>query len=60
MPLAHPLRFVIAHRLSTVRSADVIRVLDENRIVERGTNDDLRRSGGLYTHLYRTQFQPAG
>jgi ATP-binding cassette subfamily B protein len=45
---------VIAHRLSTVRSADVILVIDQGRIVERGTHEQLVASGGLYAGLYRT------
>jgi ATP-binding cassette subfamily B protein len=45
---------VIAHRLSTVRSADVILVIDQGRIVEHGTHDQLVASGGLYADLYRT------
>ncbi|HEX7743707.1 MAG TPA: ABC transporter ATP-binding protein [Micromonosporaceae bacterium] len=47
---------VIAHRLSTVRDADQILVLDEGRIVERGRHDELVAAGGLYAELYRTQF----
>ncbi|WP_460916775.1 ABC transporter ATP-binding protein [Plantactinospora veratri] len=47
---------VIAHRLSTVREADQILVLDRGRIVERGRHDELVAVGGLYAELYRTQF----
>ena len=50
---------VIAHRLSTVRDADQILVLDAGRIVERGTHDQLVTAGGLYAELYRTQFAVA-
>jgi ATP-binding cassette subfamily B protein len=50
---------VIAHRLSTVRDADQILVLDEGRIVERGRHDELVAAGGLYAELYRTQFAVA-
>jgi ATP-binding cassette, subfamily B, bacterial len=48
---------VIAHRLSTVRDADEILVVDAGRIVERGRHSDLLASGGLYAELYRTQFE---
>ncbi|MET9794211.1 ABC transporter ATP-binding protein [Nocardiopsis alba] len=47
---------VIAHRLATVREADQILVLEDGRILERGTHDELLAAGGLYTALYRTQF----
>ena len=47
---------VIAHRLSTVRAADQILVVDAGRIVERGTHAELLAVGGLYSDLYRTQF----
>ena len=47
---------VIAHRLSTVRSADQILVLEDGRIVERGTHGELVSAGGRYEQLYRTQF----
>ncbi|GLW61973.1 ABC transporter ATP-binding protein [Actinomadura rubrobrunea] len=47
---------VIAHRLSTVRAADLILVVEDGRIVERGTHDELLAAGGRYTELHRTQF----
>lgn len=49
---------VIAHRLSTVRRADQILVVDEGRIVERGDHHSLLGAGGLYAELYHTQFEP--
>ncbi len=51
---------VIAHRLSTVRAADQILVVDGGRIVERGTHAELVGAGGPYATLYRAQFAPSG
>jgi len=48
---------VIAHRLSTILAADMILVVDRGQIVERGTHKELLALGGLYAHLYRTQFK---
>jgi ABC-type multidrug transport system fused ATPase/permease subunit len=47
--------FMIAHRLSTVRRADLIVVLDHGRVVERGTHQELLRSDGLYRQLHEAQ-----
>ncbi len=47
---------VIAHRLSTVRDADQILVIDGGRVMESGKHEELLASGGLYSELYRTQF----
>jgi ABC-type multidrug transport system fused ATPase/permease subunit len=47
--------FIIAHRLSTIRRADQILVLDEGRVLERGTHAELVSQGGLYAELYRIQ-----
>ncbi len=57
--LAGRTSLVIAHRLSTVREADLIVVLDDGRVVEQGTHPELLAAGGLYAELYRTQFAPA-
>jgi ATP-binding cassette subfamily B protein len=48
--------FVIAHRLSTVRDADIILVMEDGRIVEQGTHDDLLAARGAYAALHASQF----
>ncbi|HCE66805.1 MAG TPA: ABC transporter permease, partial [Geobacter sp.] len=61
--MANRTTFVIAHRLSTVLHADQIIVLEDGRIVERGSHDDLLSNGGLYSRLHALQFidrDPAG
>jgi ATP-binding cassette subfamily B protein len=55
--LAGRTALVIAHRLSTIRDADAILVVEEGRVVERGTHAELLAVGGRYTELYTTQFE---
>ncbi len=55
--LAGRTALVIAHRLSTVRAADLILVVEDGRIVERGTHAQLLKLGGRYAELYDTQFR---
>ena len=55
--LAGRTAIVIAHRLSTIRAADAILVVEDGRIVERGTHAELLAAGGRYAELYRTQFE---
>ena len=50
---------IVSHRISTVRDADVIFLLDEGRIAERGTHDELIRHNGLYAALHKKQLLEA-
>ncbi len=49
--------FVVAHRLSTIRNADKVLVIDQGEIIERGTHDELMAARGFYYDLYMSQFR---
>lgn len=49
--------FIVAHRLSTIREADVILVMKDGKIIEQGNHDTLLHKGGFYAELYRSQFE---
>ena len=49
--------FVVAHRLSTIREADLILVFEDGRVVERGTHGALMRGAGRYRHLVEAQYR---
>jgi ATP-binding cassette subfamily B protein len=49
--------FIVAHRLSTIRTADVILVMKDGKIVEQGNHDSLLKEGGFYSKLYHSQFE---
>ena len=57
--LAGRTTFVIAHRLSTVRRADLILLMDDGRVIERGTHDELMTRGGVYYGMVRRQMEAA-
>lgn len=48
---------IVAHRLSTIKNADEIAVVDDGRIIEQGTHEELLAKGGMYENLYRLQFK---
>ena len=48
--------FVVAHRLSTIKNADLILVVKDGNVIERGTHRELMRLGGFYRELYDAQF----
>ena len=48
--------FIVAHRLSTIREADVILVMKDGNIIEQGDHESLLKKGGFYAQLYRSQF----
>ena len=50
--------FIVAHRLSTVREADLILVMKDGNIIEQGKHADLLAKGGFYSALYNSQFAP--
>jgi ABC-type multidrug transport system fused ATPase/permease subunit len=58
--LAGRTTFVIAHRLSTVRRANLILLMEDGKIVERGTHEDLMRAGGLYHDMVVRQMESHG
>ncbi len=49
--------FIVAHRLSTIREADIILVMKDGNVIEKGSHDDLLASGGFYATLYNSQFE---
>jgi ATP-binding cassette subfamily B protein len=49
--------FIVAHRLSTIREADVILVMKDGNVIEQGKHEDLLAKGGFYATLYNSQFE---
>lgn len=49
--------FIVAHRLSTIRDADVILVMKDGKIIEQGRHEELLKENGFYANLYNSQFE---
>lgn len=49
--------FIVAHRLSTIKNADVILVMNKGNVIEKGTHEELLEKGGFYANLYNSQFE---
>jgi len=47
--------FIVAHRLSTIKSADLILVMRDGKVIEKGTHSDLLKQNGFYSELYNSQ-----
>jgi ATP-binding cassette subfamily B protein len=58
--MANRTRFIIAHRLSTVKNADLILVMKDGDIVEQGKHDELIAKCGFYAEIYNSQFDTTG
>ena len=50
--------FIVAHRLSTIKEADIILVMKNGNIIEKGNHEELLSKGGFYATLYNSQFEP--
>ena len=48
--------FIVAHRLSTIQSADIILVMRDGNVVEQGSHEELLKLGGFYSQIYNSQF----
>ena len=51
--------FIVAHRLSTIKTADTILVMRDGKIIEQGTHESLMAENGFYANLYNSQFEPS-